>query len=292
MKIGVVFPQTEIGPDPAGVRDYAQAAQDLGYSHLLAYDHVAGADIAQRPGWQGPYTVDSLFHEPFVLYGYLAAVARRLSFVTGILIAPQRQTVLIAKQAAEVDVLSGGKFRLGLGIGWNAVEYEVLNENFRDRGKRLEEQIVVLRALFTQRSVTYAGRWHRIEAAGIKPLPVQRPIPIWLGGHAESVLERVGRLADGWLPQTPPDERTRAAIERIHEHARANGRDPLTIGIESRISIAGRSADEWRAALKPWQDLGATHVSVNTMGAGLDSPQKHIDAIAAFMREVASIATP
>jgi probable F420-dependent oxidoreductase len=289
MRIGVVFPQTEITADPGAVRDYARAAEDLGYTHLLAYDHVVGADTAQRPNWRGPYTMHSQFHEPFVLFSYLAGLTRRLEFITGVLILPQRQTVLVAKQAAEVDVLSGGRFRLGVGIGWNAVEYEALGQDFTNRGRRSEEQIAVLRALFTQESVTFHGRWHTIEAAGINPLPVQRPIPIWLGGTVEAMLERVGRIGDGWLPQGPPNEAARAAIERIRAVAAAAGRDPTSIGIEARVSIAGSTPDDWRRAAAGWQALGATHLGVNTMNAGLPSPQAHIEAIRRFKDAVAGL---
>ncbi len=263
------------------MRDYAQAAEDLGYDHLLAYDHVVGADTTNRPNWRGPYTLHSLFHEVLILFGYLAGLTRRIELVTGILILPQRQTVLVAKQAAEVDVLSGGRFRLGIGIGWNEVEYQALNENFANRGKRSEEQIAVLRALFTQESVTFNGRWHHIEAAGLNPLPVQRPIPIWLGGGAEATLKRVGAMGDGWFPQAPPDQ-AEGMIERLRGYAREAGRDPHSIGIEGRIHIAGSTPDDWARGVEAWKALGATHVTVNTMRAGLVSPQQHIDAIRRF----------
>jgi len=289
MRVGVVFPQLEISPDPVAMREYAQAAEDLGYTHLLAYDHVVGADTTRRPHWRGPYTLDSLFHEPFVLFGYLAALTRRIELVTGIIILPQRQTVLVAKQAAEVDVLCGGRFRLGVGLGWNEVEYQALNENFRNRGKRVEEQISVLRALFTQESVTFHGRWHHIEAAGINPLPVQRPIPIWLGGSADATLKRVVAMGDGWFPQMPPDEAARDALQRLRTYAREAGRDPSSIGIEARVNIADGTPDEWAQAVEAWRDLGATHLAVNTMKAGLASPQDHIDAIRRFKDAIASI---
>ena len=204
MKIGVTFPQTEIGSDPAAVLDYAQAAEGLGFSHLIVFDHVLGANAANRPGWSGAYQHTDSFYEPFALFGYLAGVTRRLELVTAVIILPQRQTALVAKQAATVDVLSGGRLRLGVGIGWNDVEYEALGENFHDRGRRSEEQIEVMRALWTNELVTYEGRWHRITDAGINPLPVQRPIPVWLGGGADPVLRRVARMADGWFPQVRP----------------------------------------------------------------------------------------
>src|SRR5579862_9048183 len=200
MHIGVIFPQNEIGTDPDVVRDYARTAEDQGYKHLLAYDHVLGADPRNRPGWTR-YTHASLFHEVFVLFGYLAAITTKLELVTGVLILPQRQTALVAKQAAEIDILSRGRLRLGVGVGWNSVEYEALGQNFRDRGKRIEEQVDVLRALWTQDVITIDARWHHIVEAGINPLPVQRPIPIWMGGDAEEVLRRIARIADGWFPQ-------------------------------------------------------------------------------------------
>ena len=286
MRIGVVFPQTEIGSDPAVVRDYAQAAESLGYDHLLAYDHVLGANAESRPGWDGAYQHTDMFHEPFVLFGFLAGITQRLELVTDIVILPQRQTVLVAKQAAALDVLSGGRLRLGIGIGWNAVEYEALNSNFHDRGRRSEEQIEVLRALWTQEIVTYEGRWHKITDAGLNPLPVQRPIPIWFGGGAEPVMRRIGRLGDGWIPMFDPNEKGRAKIEKVHEYARQHGRDPADIGLEGDVTIGTSSPEDWVKQVAAWTDLGATHISVNTMGSGLTSPDEHIDAIRRFKEAV------
>jgi probable F420-dependent oxidoreductase len=282
MQIGVVFPQTEIGASPAAIRDYAQAAEDLGYAHLLAFDHVLGADARRYPGWNGPYSHLDMFHEPFVLFGYLAPLTRQLELVTGVIILGQRQTALVAKQAAEVDVLTGGRLRLGVGIGWNQVEYEALAANFHDRGRRSEEQIAVLRALWTQEVVNFKGRWHQITAAGLNPLPIQRPIPIWLGGRAEAVIQRVGRLADGWFPQFSPDKAGEETLDRMRRYARDAGRDPSTIGIEARINFATGDPEKWAQEAEAWQKLGATHLSVNTMRAGLRSPDDHIKAIRQF----------
>lgn len=279
MHVGAVFPQTEIGADPAAIRDYAQTVEDLGYHHILAYDHVLGADTATRPGWQGPYTNTSMFHEVFVLFGYLAAITRRVELVTGVLILPQRQTALVAKQAAALDVLSGGRLRLGIGVGWNPVEYEALNEDFANRGKRSEEQIQVLRALWTQPSVTFSGRWHHIDAAGIAPLPVQQPIPIWLGGAAEATLQRVARLGDGWLPQRPPDAAARGMVERLRQYTRAARRDEASVGIEARLTLSQVPEARWHEYMTAWQALGATHISVNTMGMRFTSPQQHMEAL-------------
>lgn len=279
MRIGAIFPQTEFGNDPAAVREYARAVEAMGYSHILAYDHVLGASTATRPDWRGPYTSDTPFHEPFVLFSYMAAITQQIEFVTGVIILPQRQTALVAKQAAEVDVLSGGRLRLGIGVGWNAVEYQALNKNFNDRGKRSEEQITVLRQLWTEPVVTFRGRWHTIDAAGINPLPVQRPIPIWIGGGAAATLERVGRMGDGWFPQRPPDDKAKAMIRQIHEHAAAAGRYPALIGIEARLSISQVPELEWADYAERWRKLGASHLGVNTMGNGFTSPEQHLDTL-------------
>ena len=289
MKVGVVFPQTEIGSDPGAIREYAQAAEELGYHHLLAFDHVIGANAASRPGWRGAYSHTDAFHEPMVLFGFLAAVTQRLELVTGILILPQRQTVLVAKQAAAVDVLSKGRLRLGVGIGWNDVEYEALGQDFHNRGRRCEEQVELLRLLWTQELVTYRGRWHRITDAGINPLPVQRPIPVWFGGRDDRVLRRIARMGDGWFPLTGPGEDGRRAVETLRRYVREEGRDPAQVGIESWINIAGKSPEEWAREAEAWRALGATYVSVNTMRAGLASPQEHVEAIRRFHEAVAHL---
>ena len=279
MRIGVVFPQTEFGNDPIALRDYAQAVEGLGYRHILAYDHVLGASLRNRPGWTGPYNSATPFHEVFVLFGYIAAVTSAVELVTGVVILPQRQTALVAKQAASLDVLSGGRVRLGVGIGWNAVEYEALNENFRDRGARSEEQIAVLRALWSDTAIDFRGKWHTIPEAGINPLPVQRPIPIWIGGTAEAVLERTGRFGDGYFPQRPPDEEARGMVERLREYARRAGRDPGAIGIEPRLSLNQVPLDAAADYAARWRALGATHLSVNTMGMGFTAPDRHLAAL-------------
>jgi len=284
MRIGVVFPQTEIGSDAAVVKDYAQLAEELGFTHILAYDHVIGASLASRPGWKPPYSYLDSFHEPLVLFGYLAGLTKKIEFATGIIILPQRQTVLVAKQAAALDVLSGGRVRFGIGIGWNPVEYEALGENFKNRGSRSEEQVEVLRRLWSNELVSFEGRWHKITDAGINPLPVQRPIPIWFGGTDERALRRLAKLGDGWFPLMNPGENCRAAIEKVRAYAREAGRDPSRIGIEGRISHGQNSEETWRKELEAWKNLGATHASFNTMKAGLGSPRAHLDAIRRFAK--------
>ena len=285
MKLGVVFPQTEIGSDPGTVREYAQAAESMGYNHILAFDHVLGANAESRPGWSGAYRHTDAFHEPFVLFGYLAAVTSSVELVTGVIILPQRQTALVAKQTAAVDVLSEGRLRLGIGIGWNAVEYEALGENFHNRGRRSEEQIDLLRKLWTNDLITYEGRWHKVTDAGLNPLPVQQPIPVWFGGAAPQTIRRVATIGDGWFPLFRPDDRGRELIESMREQAAEAGRGPDDIGVESWVSIRDSSEDDWKRTAEAWRELGATHLSVNTMNAGLGSPQAHIEAIERF-REV------
>jgi probable F420-dependent oxidoreductase len=260
-----------MGTDPIVARDYAQAAESLGYNHLLAFDHVVGANAASRPGWSGAYQHTDSFYEPFVLFGYLAGVTDSIELVSGIVILPQRQTVLVAKQAATVDVLSGGRLRLGIGTGWNAVEYEALGESFHNRGRRSEEQIELMRALWTNELVTYEGRWHKITDAGINPLPVRRPIPLWIGGGADPVVRRIGRLADGWmLPGTMrTPEQAAPAIDKMRDHARRAGRDPDQIGLQRVVS--GEGPAEWAEAIRQWLPLGVTHFAVAASGPTPDA---------------------
>ena len=237
MQIGAVFPQTEIGADVGAVRAYAARVQELGFAHILAYDHVRRAPTPPCTApWRGPYDISTTFHEPFVLFGYLAGVTS-LELVTGVIILPQRQTALVAKQAAEVDLLAGGRFRLGIGVGWNAVEYEALGKSFTDRGKREEEQMVLLRRLWTEPSVTFDGEYDTITGAGIAPMPIQRPIPIWLGGSSPAAYRRAGKLADGWFPQVVPGPKLDDARAVVDAAAKEAGRDPAAIGMEGRVTL-------------------------------------------------------
>ena len=279
MKLGVVFPQTEIGDDPKTIAEFATTAESLGYDHIIAYDHVLGASTTNRPDWQGPYTDKSMFHEPFVLYGYLAGLTERLELVTAVIILPQRQTVLVAKQAASLDVLSGGRVRLGVGTGWNAVEYEALGANFHDRGIRSEEQVLLMRQLWSNEVVNFDGRWHRISEAGLNPLPARRHIPVWLGGMAAPVLDRVARFADGWFPFYNQD--LAAQIKAVRENAGTHGRNPDDIGIECMMAL-GDAGPKQEDQLKRLRDMGVTHSAVVTMNQSLARPIQHIDAIKRF----------
>ncbi len=288
MRIGVVLPQTEIGGDAGAVRAYGQRVEELGYRHVLAYDHVVGADPAVHKGWSGPYDVTTTFHEPFVLFGFLAGITS-LELVTGIIILPQRQTVLVAKQAAEVDLLTGGRFRLGIGLGWNAVEYEALAQDFSNRGRRSEEQVDLLRRLWTEPSVTYHGSYHTVTGAGLAPLPVQRPIPVWFGAQSGPAYRRAGRLADGWFPQVQPGPQLDEARAEVERAAVKAGRDPGSIGMEGRVSWhgdPGQVAEQARA----WHEAGATHLSVNTMRAGLRTVDDHLAALESVAQAVKPLA--
>ncbi len=279
MRIGVVYPQTELGGDVDNVRAYGQTVDELGFLHILAYDHVVGADPAVHTPWTGPYDVTTTFHEPFVMFGYLAAITS-LELVTGIIILPQRQTALVAKQAAEVDLLTKGRFRLGVGIGWNHVEYDALGKTFTDRGRRMGDQIGLLRRLWTETSVTSDGPDESIRGAGLAPLPVQRPIPIWIGGSSVPAYRRMGALADGWFPQVRPGPGLDAALTNIAEGAHAAGRDPAAIGMEGRVSWKVDDPDTFRRHVESWRAVGATHLSIDTMYCGLVGVEQHLSALA------------
>jgi probable F420-dependent oxidoreductase len=278
MKIGFVYPQTEFGNDPSAIRELAQTAEQLGFSYVLAYDHVVGVnpDLA---GWDGPYDFRTPFQSPLLLFSFMAGVTEKLGFATGILILPQRQTALAAKQAATLDVLSGGRLRLGVGVGWNEPEYTALGENYHDRGRRIEEQVQVLRALWINPLVNYTGNWHNIPEAGINPLPVQQPIPIWFGGHADVVLQRAAKMADGWMPNYRTADEAQPALAKLDRFLEQAGKDRSKFGLEARIRYADGKAAQWEQLLEGWQNEGATHISFNTMGSGLSSPGEHIKAL-------------
>jgi probable F420-dependent oxidoreductase len=278
MQIGVTLPQTEIGGAVADLRTYAEGVEQLGYRHLVAYEHVVGADPAVYTDWSGPYDIDSTFHEPFVMLGYLAGITT-LELAPAVIILPQRQTALVAKQAAEVDLLTEGRFRLGIGLGWNQVEYEALGQDFSTRGRRMDEQVALLRRYWTERSITFEGEFDRVTGAGIAPLPLQRPIPLWFGGGSKPAYRRMGRLADGWLPMMTPGPELDEAMATIAASAEAAGRDPQSIGMEGRITWAG-NIDQVRVEADQWRALGATHIAINTMGSGLGPVAAHLEVLA------------
>jgi probable F420-dependent oxidoreductase len=286
VQIGVVFPQTEIGNDPLAIRDFAQAAEGLGYAHLLVYDHVLGAVGDNRePPLTGFYSEKAPFHEVFVLLGYLAGLTSRIELATGVLVLPQRQTALVAKQVAEVDILSGGRMRLGVGVGWNHVEYEALGEDFSNRGRRQEEQVEVMRRLWAEPVVDFTGRWHRIDRAGILPLPGRR-IPVWFGGWTPPAHERAARLGDGFIVGFHGEPVP--IIDAVRRQLDAAGRDPADFGIEVVTSHV-LDPPRWVAHAEEIRDRGATHLTFRTMDAGFDGPSDHIEAIERYMKAVGDL---
>ncbi len=290
-ELGVVYPQTEIGTDAATVRRYALEVEALGFAHLVVYDHVLGADKEVHQGWSGYYDSETTFHEPMVLFGYLAALTS-LELVTGILVLPQRQTALVAKQAAEVDILSNGRLRLGVGIGWNSVEYEALGKKFTDRGRRIEEQVELLRRLWTEPSITYLGHDELVTGAGICPPPLQRPIPVWFGGDTPAACRRAGRLGDGWMPDhLAPGPELAEARAILDEAAREAGRDPSAIGMQARIrwgrgGVPEVAPGELQDLVLGWRDAGATHVALSTMDAGLRQVEGHLEVLRSAAAEL------
>ena len=263
MQLNAIFPTRDIGTDPAKIRDWAQAAEDLGYAYIEVPDHVFGA--AAREGWTPVYNERDPFHETFVMLGFLAAVTRRIRLSSGILISPQRQTGLIAKQAAEVDLLSGGRLRLGIGVGWNHVEYEALGADWKTRGARQAEQIEVLRQLWSGEVVNYEGRFHHLKGVNIVPPPVQRPIPIWLGGSSDAAVKRAARLADGWMPIHAPDAQAEQKLAMLRAEISSHGRDPSKFGIEGWLRMHDADPQQWAAAADGWRRLGADLVMLYPM---------------------------
>lgn len=290
MKYGIWFGHPDYGNDPLVIRDVAQAVDEAGFDRVHAAEHVVGGHPDRAEG-QAVHTNVVPYHEPFVLFGFMAAVTRRVELMTAVLVLPQRQTALVAKQAAELDVLSGGRAVLGVGVGRNWMEYEALDVEFRTRGRRLEEQVEVLRRLWTEEYVTFDGEFHHLDRIGLNPGPVRRPIPIWMGSFrgavVDKVLARAARTADGWLPQFPPDDEFREVLARFRAHAEAAGRDPATIGIDCPITIAvGDDPDRWVREVEAFAAMGATHVRVITQGGGFGTPQEHLDAALRWHRVV------
>lgn len=286
LNFGVIYPQTEYPPDPAAVRDYVQAAEELGYAYVGAYDHVLGANPDRPGGWKGPYDFRSAFLEPLVLFGFMAPITNRLGFVTGVLILPQRQTAVVAKQAATLDVLCGGRLRLGVGLGWNEVEYVSLGQDFHTRGRRIEEQVLLLRRLWTEPLVTFDGRWDRVDDAGLNPLPVQRPIPVWFGGREDRMLRRAARLGDGWIVNFRSVEDARPSLDSLRAHLAQAGRAGGEFGIEARLEYGAGDPEVWGRSAEAWRAAGATHISLNTMRGGLTTAEQHLQAIRRFAETV------
>ena len=265
MKLGITLPLIDIHGDPKTVRDFAEAAEGTGYDHLGVPDHVLGVNVASRPDWGARNTSKDFFHDPFVLFGFLSAAVKKIGFSTQVLILAQRQAVLVAKQAASLDVLSGGRFRLGVGIGWNPVEFVGLNEAFGNRGRRSEEQVRVMKALWAEPHVSFKGEWHTIEDAGINPLPLKRTIPLWFGGHEDATLRRIAKWGDGWIMlRHPMGDEAKAAFDKLRRYVVEAGRDPASVGLEVWVSTGEGGPEDWRRELLWWKSVGVTHVTLNS----------------------------
>jgi len=282
VKTSVVFPQTEIGEDPFLIRDFVQAVEAMGYDGLHVPDMIIGANPDRPGGIRGRYDFRSAHHEPFVLLSYVAAVTSSLELITGVLVLPQRPAVLVAKQAAQLDLLSGGRLRLGVGVGETDLEMRALGYDFASRGRRIEEQVHLMRLLWTRPLVTFHGRFHHLDDMGINPLPVQRPIPIWFGGDADAVIRRMARLGDGWmLNRTYPVDAT-AAIETLHRYLAAEKRDPAAFGIDVRVNLSKHPPATWPSLVDRWRALGVTHIGANTMGSGFRTLAERLAALRHF----------
>ncbi len=285
MEIGAVFPHHEIGTDPGAIRAFAQGAEELGMTHLLIYDHVVGADRNRPGGFEGPYDSNTAFHEPMVMFGFLAACTRRVRLVTAVLILPQRQAVLVAKQAAELAILSGNRFTLGVGVGWNTVEYDALNEDFHTRGRRQAEQVQLMRRLWTEDVFSFDGDFHRFEHAGILPRPTA-PIPVLFGGSAPALLDRCARLGDGWMPLGSPNDKSAERLTALRRAREATGLPWDGFQIQAQAQYASGDPDRWRTHAERWQQLGATHLAIATHNAGPTDVDGHLARIAEYLAAV------
>jgi probable F420-dependent oxidoreductase len=286
VRIGLTFPQSDLELDAGAVREFARTVEEMGFDHIVAYDHVLGAGRSKRPDWKGFHDEHDRFHEVLVLFGFLAAVTRNVELVTGILCLPQRQTALVAKQAAEIDLMSGGRLRLGVGVGWNDVEFEGMGADFRTRGRRIEEQIAALRALWTAPTVEFRGEFHSLPDVGINPLPSRQPIPIWYGSGAEKILDRVVRLADGWIPESRVPETMAPQLEKLRAKLAEAGRDPSTFGLQARLSLRQGDPDLWREYYAWYRDNGFTHFCVSTIWSGATTLDEHFALLRRFCDEV------
>jgi probable F420-dependent oxidoreductase len=283
MQYGAFFPTRDMPADRVQIRDWAQAAEEIGFDYIEVSDHVLGADRAKIPGFEGPYDADDSFHETFTTSAYMAAITEKVGFASGVLILPQRQTALVAKQAAQVDILCGGRLRLGVGVGWNPVEYAALGEDWSKRGQKQEEQVQLMNQYWTQRTVTFDGAFDQVAHAGVNPLPIQRPIPVWFGGGVDAVLKRAAKYGQGWIPLGNPGKTSMQMLEKLHGFLRAEGRDPASFGVEAWIRYSLGGPEDWRQAVDTWAAAGASHATFYTSGQGAGGLDAQIEAMRQFM---------
>jgi len=292
MKIGAVFPQTEIESDPLILKDFAQSVEELGFNHLIAYDHVVGKNTTNIPDWKMPYSHKSSFQEPLMLFSYLAGVTTQLAFMTGVIILPQRQTALFAKQAANLDIYCAGRLRLGIGLGWNKVEYDALNADFTNRGIRMDEQIDFLRRCWTEETFVYDMDFHSMDDAGICPLPIQKPIPLWIGGTSRAAMKRAAKMGDGWLPYAQPGESAEETMQVFNALVESAGREPGSVAVENIIFMGDAFGDPVRpvetaiSEARLWKAAGASYISFDTMRCHFKDLNEHVRVLEKFIKEL------
>ena len=277
MKLGAVFPAS-FGGDPILIRDFVQTVEGLAYDYILIYEQIIESPSETVLAWP----------ESLMVLSYIASLTHKLELATGIVVLPSRQTVLVAKQVAQLDRLAGGRLRFGVSAGWNEVEYQAMGVPYAHRGRRLDEQVSLLKQLWSQESVTFQGEFHHLEAVSIFPQPVQTSIPIWFGGHTDRVLERIARLGDGWMavateyatPVTLP-----ARLDKLRQYCEEVGRNFNDIGLEI-VDVRPTEARDWPQWVQKWCDLGATHLDIATRDQGLTTPQQHMEAMRKFKEAV------
>lgn len=281
MDFGISFPQTQIGNDPVVIRDFVRTAEDLGFERLTLVDHILGAKDARDTPWAVHYTIQYGFHEPMTLFAWIAGFTEKIRLVTANIVLPQRQTELVAKQAAEIDILTGGRLVLGIGVGWSSSEYKALGMDFSNRGARIEEQVELLRRLWCDELVEFQGQWHQISDMGMNPRPIQRPIPIWFGAMADVAIRRAARIGDGWLmsPRATPDDDMKRKVEIFRETARTTGRNPDDLGIDATVFAQDRGPEEWLAEAEAWRAIGATSITFRTSESGFTNVDQHLAAM-------------
>ena len=289
MEFGISFPQTQIGNDPAIIRNFVETAEELGFERLTLVDHILGAKEAKDAPWAVHYTIEYGFHEPLTLFAWIAGFTKSIQLVTANVVLPQRQTELVAKQAAQIDILTGGRMVLGIGVGWSKSEFEALNMNFANRGARIEEQVDLLRRLWTDELVEFEGKWHKISEMGMNPRPIQQPIPIWFGAMEEVAVRRAARIGDGWLmsPRGKPDDQMKKLVEAFYGEAESAGRNVNDLGIDATVFAEDRGPNEWLSEAQAWRDLGATSITFRTSESGFTHIDQHINA----MRRLAEATT-
>lgn len=297
MQLGASLPVGDIGTGPAVLRDYAQAAEGLGYTYMLGPDHVLGGNPNVDYGSRRVGTTATAYHDPFVVFAFLAGVTKKMGFASGVIILAQRQAALVAKQAACLDELCEGRFRLGIGVGWNEIEFQGLGMDFHTRGKRSAEQVRFMQELWAKPSITFKGEFHQLDDGGINPRPKSGRVPVWFGGHAEATFKRTAKYGDGFMPlQYPAGDDALKAFDKLRGLIRAEGRDPASVGLEVWVSPGKGTPEDWRKEFTFWKNAGVTHVTCHTTYVSNHHKRiagktyaEHLDAITRYRKAVADL---